>query len=567
MRVCLVWVVLLGSGCGGCDEVPDAVPPPPDGCARNEVVCGDSCIDVTSAATNCGACGHDCGTATCSAGLCLPETLATVPNPPGDDLAIVNDDLVFATRGERTSSGAIHRISKTDGSGSVVYRGLADYPSLAITDDGSIVVADSGQASGCAAYDTAGVIVSIRTEPPALVSMGRRCVASLTATATGLAWVEDVPRRIFGGSDPGSWIASLPAIAAPDQAPTILRDRMSDVDPPRLARVGEMLMWSAGNTIMQRTGGAPALVVLASGRIMAFAADADEIVYVDDTRLVAHSRSTAAETSLGAADADSRRIVFDRDLVFVMTTDALWSVNRQSGERRQLSTGPLHAIAHDERFVYVLRNPLRGGWAQTEVVRIRKPSASAAPLEGPFACVAPLTSCDFDSCRDPRVDPMHCGACDTTCPAAEACAAGACVCASSSLVCGGTCVDPAVDAANCGACGRSCGGGTCAGGDCMPRKLADFANAAIHDPAAVLYAVASQLRRLDKQSFADTLVSQLAPPYAYARYLAQDPTNIYIAADMGSFGATNPGGGQERQCNANRSLRRSSGPASLPFLG
>ncbi len=540
MRVCLVLLLLLGMGCEGPDDSGEL--PPPGGCAGDELDCGGGCIDLASDVANCCACGHDCGTATCSAGVCLPETLATVPNPPADDLAVVNDDLVFATRGEQTSSGAVHRVSKSDGAASVVFRGLADYPSLAVADDGSIVVADTGQAGGCAAYDTAGVIVSLGTESPALVSMGRRCVASLTATSTGIAWVEDVPRVSFGGLDPGTWIAALPADATPDQAPTILRDRSSDSVPPALVRVGDALLWSTSDTIMQMTDGTPTPVVSASSRIMAFAADADDIVYADEADLVVHSRSTAAETSLGAADPFVRRIVFDREFVYVMTSGTLSAVDRQSGVRQQLAEGPLYAIAQDERNLYVLRNPLRAGWPQTEVVRIRKPAPIVAPLEGPFACVEPLTSCGSESCVDPRVDRMHCGDCDTGCASAEACASGECVCASSSSMCGGICVDPAGDAANCGTCDRSCGGGTCAGGDCMPRKLASFANAAVHDPAGVYYAFASEIRRVDKESLADALVTQLAPPYSYARYLAQDANTIYVAADMGTIGSTNPGG-------------------------
>lgn len=37
---------------------------------------GDSCVNTQTDPTNCGACGHDCGGAACSAGLCAPTLLA-----------------------------------------------------------------------------------------------------------------------------------------------------------------------------------------------------------------------------------------------------------------------------------------------------------------------------------------------------------------------------------------------------------------------------------------------------------------------------------------------------------
>src|SRR5262249_52474960 len=53
-------------------------------CSNNTVLCSGNCINVMSTdATNCGACGHAChGSETCSAGLCSPTTLASIPGEP-----------------------------------------------------------------------------------------------------------------------------------------------------------------------------------------------------------------------------------------------------------------------------------------------------------------------------------------------------------------------------------------------------------------------------------------------------------------------------------------------------
>jgi stigma-specific protein Stig1 len=46
------------------------------GCTAPKVICGDTCVDPTTDAANCGACGRSClGTATCSKGACVPEAM------------------------------------------------------------------------------------------------------------------------------------------------------------------------------------------------------------------------------------------------------------------------------------------------------------------------------------------------------------------------------------------------------------------------------------------------------------------------------------------------------------
>ncbi|NVB82693.1 MAG: hypothetical protein HOV81_30230 [Kofleriaceae bacterium] len=499
---------------------------------------------LTDDPANCGACGHDCGGAACYAGVCLPETMARVPNYASYDLEIEGDDLVFATRGDVTSSGAVYRVAKTGGLASVVYRGFAADPSLAIAADGSIIVADSSQARRCDLEESAGTIVSLDAAAPSLVSMGRRCVASLTDTASGVAWIEEA-----------SWIGALSTGRSPDEAPSVLRDRMADHYPQNLVRVGDTLLWSENGTIMQMTAGTATPVVSGLGlgaEILAFAADSDDIAYAwrspyAAAHLIVRSRASSAEHVLAKDTHDfGSPIALDRDFVYVNMDGGLWAFARTSGERQQLATGWFPAIAHDDRYVYALRETVRTGAPQTEAVRMLKPAIPAQPFTAPFGCAAPLTTCvgelEEETCLDLRSDPAHCGACDTACAPAETCAAGECVCAASSLVCNGSCVDPATDGANCGACGRTCGGGACIGGDCMPVELANRASTAVHDTAAVYYAATSQIRRLDKQSYADALVSQLAAPFNYARYLAHDATKIYIAADTGLLGPTNPGG-------------------------
>jgi hypothetical protein len=556
LRIVTVVFVVLGAGCGGCSDHPasgqDACVGSACACSADMLDCGAGCIDVTDDPANCGACGHDCGGGACSAGVCMPESLALVPNAPSE-LRVSGDDLVFVTRGEVTSSGTVYRLAKTGGVPAVIYRGLADYPALAIADDGTVLVADTGQAEGCSTQSSAGSLLSFTSGTPTLVATGRRCVDSLTPTSTGLAWVEEVPRNFFGGGDPDPWVGALLAGAPPDQVPTFLRPPTTNRRPQHTTRSGEAVMWSEDNSILQSEGGVQSIVLTApvSGfaTIDAFSVDTDNIAYTlrpesgSSAQLVLHARATDEETTLAEGLGVVDQLAFDTDFVYLLSGGVMSAIDVHTHELHELPGGAVQAFAQDDRFLYVLVEKLRGVWPRTEVVRLRKPAVGAAVMTT-LACDAPFAQCDeFDAaCTDLSSNDDHCGSCDLACAPTERCVASSCVCAASSLVCGGTCVDPATDAANCGACGRSCGGGTCAGGDCTPVKVADFANAAVHDTSAVYYAASSQIRRFDKSSATDSLVSQLVAPFVYARYVAQDATRIFIAADEGTIGLSNPGG-------------------------
>lgn len=499
-------------------------------------------MDVANDAANCGACGHDCGAAACSAGVCMPESLAVVSNPPADQLVLDGDDLVFATRGELTSSGSVYRVARTDGRTTAVYRGLADYPSLAVQSDHAIVVGDTAQLGGCDTTRTSGELVSLGPTVSVL-SMGRRCVGSLTATSTVLAWIENDPRNFLGGDMPQPALSVLDA-SAPPGSPLVVSRQLPANTPLQVANVDDALMWIEGNALMQSTNGSsPVLVASASSAIVAFTADASDIAYATVSgQIVVHSRSSGMDTTLTDSVMYADSIALDGNFVFVATQPGLVAIDRQTGEQHALASGWVRALAEDDAFVYFLREVKRGTADQTEVVRLRKPATPLLQVSAPLVCAAPLEMCSSaEGCADPRTDLAHCGACETACASSDTCSAGACACGANSLVCGGACIDQETDANNCGACGRSCNGGMCVGGDCMPVQLAPFGEAAVHDATAVYFAANSQLYRLDKSTLASSLMADVSAPYNYLRYLAQDATHVFMAADMGTIGSTNPG--------------------------
>jgi hypothetical protein len=311
-----------------------------------------------------------------------------------------------------------------------------------------------------------------------------------------------------------------------------------------VASVADVLLWIEGSSVMESTNGAsPVVVASASSPIIAFAADANDVVYATaSNQIVVHSRSSGTDTTLADNFAPGGGIAIDGTFVFVATQSGLVALDRQSGDLQQLASTSPQALVEDDSFIYFLRDVIRGTDHQTEVVRVRKPAAPLLQLSPPAVCAAPLEMCTADaSCVDTRDDLASCGACGAACAPSDTCDAGVCECGANSLVCVGACVDQATDANNCGACGRSCNGGTCGGGDCTPVKLAPLGVAAVHDATAVYFTVNDQLRRLDKSTLANTLVTVAAAPYNYVRYLAQDATHVFMTVDMGDIGSTNPG--------------------------
>lgn len=68
------------------------------------VACGTKCVDLKADQQNCGFCGHDCGTGTCTAGKCPVETLATGRNNP---MAIAVDGTSFYVLDDGTQPDAL----------------------------------------------------------------------------------------------------------------------------------------------------------------------------------------------------------------------------------------------------------------------------------------------------------------------------------------------------------------------------------------------------------------------------------------------------------------------------
>lgn len=72
----------------------------PDGsisCTSTQVACGNACVEVATNGDNCGRCGHSCGGAKCSDGICQPQVIRA--GLPGNINVAVGKGGVFFTHG------------------------------------------------------------------------------------------------------------------------------------------------------------------------------------------------------------------------------------------------------------------------------------------------------------------------------------------------------------------------------------------------------------------------------------------------------------------------------------
>ncbi len=73
----------------------------PDGslaCTSPQVACGNACVEVATSGDNCGRCGHTCGGAKCSDGICQPQVVRA--GLPSNINVVVGKGGVFFTNGK-----------------------------------------------------------------------------------------------------------------------------------------------------------------------------------------------------------------------------------------------------------------------------------------------------------------------------------------------------------------------------------------------------------------------------------------------------------------------------------
>lgn len=123
---------LLGAGCTeilleGTNYHPGAGPiDDPGACEDGLTTCDGECVRVESDSRNCGACGHDCFDAACSAGMCATQEV--VPGVQEPRALAVDETHVYWT----TAGGEVRRAPKEGGPADVIASGQGDSRALAV---------------------------------------------------------------------------------------------------------------------------------------------------------------------------------------------------------------------------------------------------------------------------------------------------------------------------------------------------------------------------------------------------------------------------------------------------
>jgi hypothetical protein len=97
-------------------------------CTAAQTLCGDTCADLMTDVSNCGACGHacGCGSTSCTAGICDAHVLAPSQGGPLV-LALHDDQLYWGNDADRTVS----TMPVTGGTASVLYPGRTQVRGIA----------------------------------------------------------------------------------------------------------------------------------------------------------------------------------------------------------------------------------------------------------------------------------------------------------------------------------------------------------------------------------------------------------------------------------------------------
>jgi hypothetical protein len=195
-------------------------------CTAAQTLCGDTCADLMTDVSNCGACGHacGCGSTSCTAGICDAHVLAPSQGGPLV-LALHDDQLYWGNDADRTVS----TMPVTGGTASVLYpgrtqvRGIAFDPARIyftrfvfnivesgaldgtnsgnftnIREPGAAGIATDSQAAYWATYD-GGTTGLIRTAPLGARGTGTTLVANqvrpdgVAIDATSIYWTTNNP--------------------------------------------------------------------------------------------------------------------------------------------------------------------------------------------------------------------------------------------------------------------------------------------------------------------------------------------------------------------------------------
>ena len=203
-------------------------PPPADAgptCATGLALCSGQCIDTTSNPSNCGSCGHSCGTMTCTMGACDSIVLSTQFNPPGR-LAIDSSNVYWTN-----IDGSIKSVPTAGGTTATLAQGLGSGMGIAVDSQNVYAVSQDGRIVSAPLSGSMAVTVLAASQPNPY---------ALTIDSTNVYWSTT-------GSGAGNGTIMSCAKTGCNQAPTTLASGIHVQYPYGLLVNGGNVYWTSFN--------------------------------------------------------------------------------------------------------------------------------------------------------------------------------------------------------------------------------------------------------------------------------------------------------------------------------
>lgn len=316
-------------------------------CGEGLTACGATCVRVEADAKNCGACGHDCYGASCSAGMCATQPIAEHIAEPR--ALAVDDTYVYWT----SAAGTVLRAPKDGGAVETIASDQDEPEALAI-DGKHVFWLNAGDGSVMRGKkDGKGALKAIFEAGSGSFLSGLVLDDKNAYFSRKLA-DGDIRRakKEEDDDDADMWIDHQP-------------------EPNHLAVTGQYLLWSgaiesSGGYVRYKSllGGDAVALAEGEGDIVALATSGETAIWADGTTGRIRSADLAGNTVTLVEDAGARGLVADDKHVFWSTaTGNVKSYERTTHETRVLAVdiGAAGAITTDETHVYILRTGTDGG--------------------------------------------------------------------------------------------------------------------------------------------------------------------------------------------------------------
>jgi hypothetical protein len=171
-----------------CEPAPPPMDATVDACSPF-LICNGACTDTTSDSNNCGACGHSCGSAECTTGICSPTVLATGLMDAAR-LAVDATSVYWTSAGD----GTVRSMSKQGGTINVLASQI-DAPYGIAVNATSVYFTSQGTAANTFMDGEVLVVPNLKSPPatgstPTVIASGRKRPRTVRLDEKNVYWLD-----------------------------------------------------------------------------------------------------------------------------------------------------------------------------------------------------------------------------------------------------------------------------------------------------------------------------------------------------------------------------------------